>query len=163
MDDLCKLILQEKDLYTQMLGVLSRERESIVSSSVDELTVNNKEKDVLLLQIRLLDETCDNILEKLYRSLSGHNGTPSIANLLDLLEPEQSIPLRSGYSRLIDLARQVKEANRDNERMIKGSLRALRSSISFLLSCTQPGRPCYESTGQLKNGGISLSLFNKEA
>lgn len=163
LEDLHKLLLKQTDLYKRLLTVLTREKEIILSSSVEELTTNNKKKDVLVLQIKLLDESCNNLLGKIYSGLPEQRDPYTVEKLLNSIDEPNILPLKNCYIKLIKLVQKIKTTNSDNERLIRGSLRAIKSSISFLIACASSGKPCYESSGQLSPGDVSLSLFNEEA
>ena len=163
LEDLQKLIDEQIDLYKNLLLVLEKENKIILSSSVDELNRNNKKKEVLLLQIKLLDESCKKLLEKISQELPGNIDLPSFPKIIQSIKEPYFTPLKTGYSKLVSLAKAVKKINTDNERLIKGSLRAIRSSISFLTACATSGGPFYENRGQLKTDNVVMQMFEKEA
>jgi len=163
LEDLQKLIAEQIDLYKKLLLILKKENKIILSSSVDELNVNNKKKEVLLLQIKLLDESCVKLLEKVSQGLPESIDITSIPKLIKAVKEPYFTPLKFGYSKLLSLAKAVKNTNIDNERIIKGSLRAIRSSISFLMTCASSSGPFYENRGQLKTDNAMMQIFEKEA
>ena len=163
LEDLQKLIAEQTYLYKKLLSVLKEENEIILSSSVDELNKNNKKKEVVILQIRLLDESCTKLLEKICQGAPENINPPFFPKLMEIIKEPYSTPLKSGYSKLVSLAQAVKKINTDNERLIKGSLRAIRSSISFLTACVSSGGPFYENRGQLKTDNVVMQMFEKEA
>lgn len=162
-EDLQKIITNQTDLYRKLFSVLCRENEIIQSSSVDDLNRNNKKKDVIILQIKLLDNSCEKLLEKIYKHLSRQPAPLSIHKLIEIIREPYITPLKSVYLKLVSVAQTVKEQNTENERLIKGSLRAIKSSISFLLACASFSSPVYESSGQLKTENIAMTVLKEEA
>jgi flagellar biosynthesis/type III secretory pathway chaperone len=163
LDDLQKLLRQQIDIYKKLFFVLRRENEIILSSSVDDLNNNNKKKEVVILQIKLLDESCAKVIEKIYRHIPDASDPPTLAHLVTLHDDPAIQPVKSCYATLLGVARKVRELNTANERLIKGSLRAIMSSISFLTQCAASGSPCYENSGQLKLQAVTQPLLSEEA
>jgi len=163
LDDLQKLLRQQTDIYRKLFSVLRRENEIILKSSVDELNNNNKKKEVVILQIKLLDESCSRVIEKIYQHIPGAVEPPSLANLMTLQDDPGITPVKSCYATLLAVVKKVRELNTANERLIKGSLRAIMSSISFLTQCAASGNPLYENSGQLKLQAVAPSLLSEEA
>lgn len=163
LDDLQKLLLKQIDLYRTLYGILQQEHDIILSSSIDDLHANNKKKEVVILEIKLLDESCVRVLEKLCQHLTEADGLRAFELLLARDEDPRLDPVRRCYDSLCRLARQVREINSSNERLIKGSLRAIMSSISFLTQCAESGMPCYESNGRLKLQTMAPTLLREEA
>jgi len=162
LDDLCKLIVKQTDLYAALRETLEREREIILSSSVEELGRSNKKKEVVILQIKLLDESCSLILEG-----TGHNSycsgeVGSLSRILESIDHPDCLPAKSAYARLGAVVQEVKRLNIENDRLIRGSLRAIKSSISFLVACASAANACYESSGQMRNEQITMTLLNEE-
>ncbi len=164
LEDLYKIIIKETDLYKSLLNVLHEENQIILNSSVEKLHTNNKKKEVLILQIKLLDETCIRILEKIHHELPGQQVLPpSLKQIIESMKEPAASPMKTVYSKLLSIAQTVKEINTANDRLIKGSLRAIKSSISFLLSCASTGSPFYENNGQLKTDNFVKPVLKEEA
>lgn len=162
LEDLQKLIAEQINLYKKLLLVLKKENEIILSSSVDELNKNNKKKEVIILQIKLVDESSTKLLEKISQKPTENIDLPPFSKLMETIKEPYFTPLKSDYSKLVSLVQAVKKINTDNERLIKGSLRAIRGSISFLMACASTGGPLYENRGQLKTDSVVMQRFEKE-
>ncbi|MEI6128314.1 MAG: flagellar protein FlgN, partial [Pseudomonadota bacterium] len=122
LDDLLKLLHKQVDLYKNLLAVLNKENEIILSASVEALSLNNKKKEVVILQIKLLDESCLKLVDKIYQKMPRPAGSPSLADLIEQSSLPSMAPLKSCYATLLSVARSVRELNIINERLIKGSL-----------------------------------------
>jgi len=163
MEDLRKLIAKQIVQYKKLLIVLRKEKEIIINSSIDELHTNNKKKEVVILQIKLLDETCLKVLEKIYDIIPTLSGQPSLSSIPEMIQEPHFELLSPAYTHLISLVRSAKTLNSDNERLMKGSLRVIKSSISFLMSCaTSPKGSLYENSGQIKTENVGMQLFESE-
>jgi flagellar biosynthesis/type III secretory pathway chaperone len=163
LDDLSKTLTNQTDLYTNLLNTLHDEKCIILNSSVSELHLNNKKKDVLILQIKLLDESCARILEKIHKKLPDQKTTPTLLKILDVLREPDAGYLKSAYSKLISIAQSVKELNSDNDMLIKGSLRAIKTSLGFLMSHVPSTGQFYENRGQLKTDNFAGPMLKEEA
>ncbi|MCP4716015.1 MAG: flagellar protein FlgN [Deltaproteobacteria bacterium] len=163
LDDLHKLLTDQTKLYRSLHGVLQQESSCISSSALDDLQENNKKKEVIVLQIQLLDESCSQLLEAIYLHLPHQPEPPSLNNLIGLVNEPDSRPLQLRHEKLLSMARAVKELNCDNENRITGALRAIKGSISFLMSFATDAQPCYESTGMIKQQPALAPLLSKEA
>lgn len=163
LEDLHHLLQKQVDLYTKLSLILRREHEIILSASLDDLHVNNKKKEVVVLQIKLLDESCAKVIEKLCCGMIQPQGAAALDLLLARDDHPSARPVRACYETLRAIIRKVRELNAANERLIKGSLRAIMSSISFLTQCAESGIPCYESSGQLKLQAMAPTLLREEA
>lgn len=163
LDNLVKIISKQTDLYRLLLDILLNEHEIILSSSVEELGRNNKKKEVVILQIKLLDESCCKVVEKAKQDFHICRDSDSISNILDSLDGSCCLPAWTAYARLVSLAHEVKRLNIENESLIKGSLRAIKSSMSFLVACASASNSCYVSSGQMRSEQVTMSLLNEEA
>lgn len=163
MEDLQKLLQKQIELYKKLFFVLRREHEIILSSSVEDLNNNNKKKEVVILQIKLLDESCSKLITKIYRLLPADSGPASLPHLMESNNDPALHPLKSCYATLLSVVQKVRDINTHNERLIKGSLRAIMSSISFLAARASSGSPLYENRGQLKMESMARPLVSEEA
>jgi flagellar biosynthesis/type III secretory pathway chaperone len=105
------------------------------------------------------------VFERIYQQLPDSQVPASLREVIESLKDEPSAGLlRSVYSKLISIAQTVKEINSTNDSLIKGSLRAIKSSIAFLVSCTSTsGGPCYENSGQIQSQSLIPPMIKEEA
>jgi len=163
LDDLQKLLQKQTDLYKKLLSVLRAEHEIILNSSVDDLHTNNKKKEVVILQIKLLDESCEKILEKIYQKLPAGSSFHSLSDFIEHHQHPSLSPLQGCHAALLAIVHSVKDLNASNERLIKGSLRAIVSSITFLASKSCTASPFYKNTGHLAIDAIPQIMLSEEA
>ncbi len=163
LENLEKIISKLTEQYHALHAILIRENDIIRRSSIDELHENNKKKEVTLLQIRLLEESNTNILDRIYKQLPRTDETPSVVHLAGLMRDPHGSRIRSAYESLLFVAKTVKEINENNEQLIHGSLRAVKSSISYLIACASTGNPMYEKGGALKTERIARPILSEEA
>lgn len=161
--DLATILKKQTDLYGHLLEVLEREKLIIVDSAVDDLFANNKKKEVLILQLRLLEESGANLLRKIFAGMLQDRGEPSVPRLIDCLNGPAAMALQRIYHRLLSVAGSVRELNAGNEQRINGALRAIKSSLSFLTAGLGSDHPVYEVSGQLKCAPAGCTLLQEEA
>jgi flagellar biosynthesis/type III secretory pathway chaperone len=161
--DLSKLIDRQTGLYEQLLTILRAEHDIILASSLDALHANNKKKDVVILQIKLLDESSGQLIRSLCRRLAGCDSASTLPELILLLNETCRTQVEADYARLRSLAQRVRELNRDNERLLHGALRVIQSSISYLVGCASRGKPVYQNSGRFNMEAMVGPLLSEEA
>ena len=163
LEDLQKLLLSEIENYQKLYSTLQQEKKLILDASIDELNRNNKKKEVIILQIKLLDEACLNLLNTLRKKIPGNSGSTSFTEVLDKVHDPQYTSLKKVHAKLLKLAHAVKEHNSENQRLIGANLRIVRGSLSFLTSLVTSGNTFYEGRGQLKQDNIVRPMLREEA
>lgn len=105
-----------------LLGILQRERICLVDLNADCVEELSKEKDTIMLRMRLLEEERIRLVRKFFekeltlREISALTGDTS---LLDI------------RSTLLSLAQSVEELNQFNRLLIDRSLSYIRSTVNF--------------------------------
>ena len=163
LEDLHKLLLSEIENYKKLYCSLQQEKQLILGSSIDGLNRNNKKKEVIILQIKLLDEACLNLLNTLREKLPAHSGSETFTEILDKINDPQYASLKKVHAKLIRLAHAVKDHNSENQRLIGANLRIVRGSLSFLTSLVTPGNTFYEGRGQIKHDSAIRQMLSEEA
>jgi flagellar biosynthesis/type III secretory pathway chaperone len=161
--DLTKLVGRQTDLYRQLLDILRSEHQILLSASVEDLYVNNKKKDVVVLQIKLLDESSSQLIRSICRRLTNSASAETLPDLIPLLPEPHRAHVEADYSLLRSLAQSVKDINRDNEQLLHGALRVIQSSISFLVGCASRGKPVYQNSGRFRTEAMVGPLLSEEA
>ena len=163
LSDLCTILSDQRVLYERLQDVLLHERTCLQDPSIDALNVTNKKKDVLVLQIRLLHESTVRLLETIAARMPGTKQGGTIAQLIERLKEPYRSNVEQAYDQLQTVARRIKQQNAENERMIHGSLRVVRSSLSYLISQAKSGAPLYEPSGTLVQDRIAPRVLCQEA
>lgn len=105
-----------------LLGILQRERSCLVDLNADCVEELSKEKDTVLLRLRLLEEERIRLVRKFFEremTLKEISAVTGDASLLEI------------RSTLLSLARSVEELNQFNRLLIDRSLSYMRSTVNF--------------------------------
>jgi len=105
-----------------LLGILQRERGCLVDLNADCVEELSKEKDTIMLRMRLLEEERVRLVRKFFEremTLKEISAITGDTSLLDI------------RSTLISLAQSVEELNQFNRLLIDRSLSYIRSTVNF--------------------------------
>lgn len=125
-----KILRDQVSSYRTLLDLLNRERASLVNireANVEELS---KEKDTIVMKLRLLEEERQRLLQEYAET---HNVTEDI-NLEKLGELTGNSTFLSLRSQLLSLLQSIEELNRFNTVLINRSLQYLRTTNNFFHS-----------------------------
>lgn len=158
-----KILLDQINSYKELCKALKEEKDMVTTSAIDSLHLNNKRKETLILQIRNLEEDCKRVLAEINKNAPPEKRPVTLSGIAATIKHPKLSKLKNTYSELITLAGRVKDQNEYNKRYINGSLRVIRSSISFLASCAKAGTPVYEKGGQMKSEALTSAMICEEA
>jgi len=144
-----KSILNEQvGAYRILLDVLQRERESLVHFNAPEVEALSKEKDTIVLKLRLLEEErC-----RLIKMFASENHIAENVSLLRLTELTGDQAFQRLRLQLVSLLQGIVEMNEFNRVLIERSSSMIRNALNFLGS--------FGVNHQSSNTG---SLFSREA
>ncbi len=119
-----KILREQVSGYSRLYGLLKREKEAVIS--FDPLAVESlaKEKDILALQLKLLEEERKRLTEEFFSGRSG--GT--ISDLYAVTGDEAFLEVRS---RLLSLVQGIGELNDLNRLLIDRASTHLRAAAAF--------------------------------
>lgn len=122
-DDLKKILLHMLNAYKDLLSVLQQEKYSLVNLEMDNIDHIIKEKDTLLLKLRLLEEERQRILK-----------TEKMENkkILNIYEETKDLDLKNIHSTLLSLMQAIEEVNSFNRILIERSIDFLKLKMKFL-------------------------------
>jgi len=161
-NSLKKVLTDQISQYKELFVLLHEEKELIKNSSIDNLRENNQKKDEVIRQISSLEENCANIIEQINNNVPIDKRPINLSQIIRSIKNPRLNALKNTYSELISLVTSVKEVNEENKMYIKGSLRAVQGSISFLVSCAKGGTPFYEKGGHLKSENLTSAMISEE-
>ncbi|MBW2056217.1 MAG: flagellar protein FlgN [Deltaproteobacteria bacterium] len=157
--DLSDLLARELEIYRSLLSLLQQERRIVVDCSIPELIQATKEKENLVLKIRILEQSRQAILQ----DLAGRMGLSPDELTLSALEARLEEPLagrlRSLRSNLSAILRSIQEANEENRVFLQHSADFVRGSLA-LIRYLAVSSPKYAASGVLdgdRGGGRFLS------
>jgi flagellar biosynthesis/type III secretory pathway chaperone len=144
-----KSILSEQVIgYRTLLEVLRRERECLIHFDPAGVETLSKEKDTVVLKLRLLEE--ERI--RLVRSFAADHATAEQTALQKLIEVSGDDSFQQLRLQLISLLQGIMELNEFNRVLIERSSGVVKNALSFL-----------SSLGVNLNAGKKGSLVSREA
>jgi len=156
---LIKLLEGEIGLYGSLLLVLQKEKRAIVDSSLEGLNRATKEKENLVLEIRILEEERSRIHQQLAERLQEAPHEITLTRLAGLADDPEASQLSTCQSSLSALMQSIQEINNANKTLVSHSLRLIRGSLN-LLSHSRGSGQTYFRDGQMREsarGGQVLS------
>ena len=153
------LLESEEDLCDLLLLTLQKETMAVVDSDLEALNGTNKEKESLVLKIRILEEQRVQILSKVSEHIGCTHRDLTLDNLSELLDEPFSARLKGYNSRFSALMQTVCEVNEGNKGLIMHSMDLVGDSLNLLENLISPN-PVYYRTGKFQNsdqGGMFLS------
>jgi flagellar biosynthesis/type III secretory pathway chaperone len=129
-DSIKSILIEQTRSYRGLVSLLQRERECLINLDADEVENLSKEKDTILLRLRLLEEERIRLIKK-YSADNGNAGSVSLQSLSDLTADNDFQLVRS---QLTSLLQSIQELNDFNMILIERSLSAVRNSVGFLES-----------------------------
>jgi flagellar biosynthesis/type III secretory pathway chaperone len=131
-----KILLEQIEGCRQLLSLLQRERVCLMELHQEEVETVTKEKDILVLKLKLLEEERKRLLDRLMESeefrrtlKQEERQQMSLQRLAGLLGDSSLMEMRS---KLISLSQSIKELNDLNKIMIDRTLSYLKKSNRFL-------------------------------
>jgi flagellar biosynthesis/type III secretory pathway chaperone len=129
-DFIKNILIEQIKSYRMLLELLQREREYLVNLDVNGVERLSKEKDTLLLKLRLLEE--ERI--RLIKTFTADNAIRETITLQELSELTADDDFRIMRSQLKSLLQSIQELNDFNMILIARSLSVVRHSVGFLES-----------------------------
>ncbi|NOZ25518.1 MAG: flagellar protein FlgN [Nitrospirae bacterium] len=121
-----KILDEQVRSYSRLYELLKGEKEAIVSFDPLQVERLAKEKDSLVLQLRLLEEERKRLVDEFF---GDGNGGRSISDLHTATGDKRFLDLRS---RLLSLLQGIGELNEVNRLLIERASLHLRASSAFL-------------------------------
>ena len=141
------LLEDETGFYRSLLLVVQKESRAVVDLKLKELNEATKEKENLLLKIRILEEQRQHMLERVTDSIGCTLQDLTLSKLSQLSEEPYSTRLNTCRSNLLALTKSIQEVNNSNKSLVMHSLKLARGSLSLLDNLIAP-IPVYCRTGK---------------
>jgi flagellar biosynthesis/type III secretory pathway chaperone len=137
-------ILKEQiNSYKMLLDLLRKERTCLIDIDAEKVEEFSKEKDTVLMKLRLLEEERVKLIEK----FAEDRGIPGNINLQKLGELTGESIFTNLRSQLKSLLQSIDEMNEFNRILIDRSIRYFKASTSFFSSFSS--EPMDKSIGAL--------------
>ncbi|RJQ55745.1 MAG: flagellar protein FlgN [Nitrospiraceae bacterium] len=139
-----KNILEEQiNAYKTLLDLLKKERACLVDINADKIEEISKEKDTVVMRLRLLEEERVRLMKK----FAEDSGDMKAGNLEELARHTGDDTFSALRLQMISLLQSIEEMNRFNSILLDRSLRHVKTSTSFFSSFTTHHMP--RTTGVL--------------
>jgi len=157
--DFLNLLEEEIALYRGLLLVLQKEKRAVVYSNLNELNESGKEKESLILKIRILEEQRLRFLEKLADSRGYPSQDFTLIQLSQLAEEPYSTRFKNCHSKFLALIQSIREINQINKALLMHSQELVRGSLA-LLNNFMASSPVYHRTGKIQAGDQSGKVLS---
>ena len=142
------LLEGEIELLESLLMILQEEKGAMLDSNMDTLNQARKEKENLILKIRILEEQRMHLMERIADSFQSPDRFLTLAKLSQMVENSYSERLDRCRSSIRALTQSIDDLNNTNRGLIKHSLDLIRGSLSLFDKLTVP-HPTYYRTGEI--------------
>lgn len=159
LNQLIQLLDNELGLYRMLLAAFSKEREAVLSSSIDQFSAANMEKDSIIIRMASLEKQRAGLLGLLEIHFGLSPQTLKLGQLVQMVPEMYADQLGSVRRRLLDVTHQIKNANQSAERLISRALNTTRESIAFITNMIKSDSTYY-STGKMDNKKASGLLMS---
>ncbi|MEW6417040.1 MAG: flagellar protein FlgN [Nitrospirota bacterium] len=127
-DNIKSILIEQVSNYQMLLDVLQRERECLISFNSVAGEAISKEKDTIVLRLRLLEEERIRLVTK----FADENGIKGGINLQRLYELTGDVSFQTLRLQLISLLQGIAELNEFNRILIERSMNFIKNATNFL-------------------------------
>ncbi|MBI3814362.1 MAG: flagellar protein FlgN [Nitrospinae bacterium] len=146
LDSLSEILKEIVENYSLLLDIFQRERRFIIENSLHKLHDCIKQKETMVLKIKMLEDSRLSITDKLSDLFHVKSGDMTLSYLSDSTSEPYSSVFKNYRSKLLSLVQSIRDVNRENKNFIEMSMDTIRESFKFLNDATNP-RPTYLSSG----------------
>ncbi len=161
-NDLCDLLHRECDTYQSLLSLLQKERKIVVDCSIEDLIQTNKEKENLVLKMRILEQSREAILEKLAESMGVSQAELTLSHLEGRVKEPLASELRTLRSNLADVLQSIREVNEGNRVFLQHSVDFVKGSLALIRHLTGSS-PKYMASGDLDGDQLDSRFVSEKA
>jgi hypothetical protein len=122
------ILIEQISNYQMLLDVLQGERECLISFNSEAAETISKEKDTIVLKLRLLEEERTRLITK----FATENGIKDNINLQRLYELTGDVSFQTLRLQLISLLQGIAELNEFNRILIERSMNFIKNVTNFL-------------------------------
>lgn len=161
LDQLTQLLNQEAGLYESMAAVIDKEKEAAIRTELNRLIETRKEKENILLKLRIVEDQRTRIVAKMADDLGYLPHDLTLTKISQLVDDPYAKRLKDCSAKLSFLIGRLQEANRNNRQLFEHSLDLLRGSFN-LLNDLMEANPVYHRTGNIQNSNSTGRLVYGE-
>lgn len=161
LDSLIEVIKEEVDVYRELKSLIAEEFDILMKPQVDSIAGSNARKDACILKARLLEEDRSKLVAAIAGILGRKEREINFTLLSSYADESRAAQLKSQRNILSPLVQEISRANKKNIGLLDFSLSYVRSSMNFVSNLLSAGAN-YESTGQIKTGGMNGRVVNSK-
>jgi flagellar biosynthesis/type III secretory pathway chaperone len=154
---------EQVKVYRHLLEVVRKEKDILVSASLDDLNENNRAKEAMLLKIRALELERIKMATSVCEAIGLTQEEPRLLEIARVVGGEAADRLRSIHSVLELLLRRVQEYNQQNETLVQAALANVTGAMNAIRGTLQE-KSTYQRKGEVAAQPASAGqLVSKEA
>ncbi len=127
-EDIIQILSEQVKGYRLLHDILKKEKICLVNINADEVAEISKEKDTVVMRLRLLEEERVRLVNK----FTHDNEIPNTVNLRELAKLTGNSMFVSLRSQLLSLLQTIEELNRFNSILIDRSLNYFKTTTNFI-------------------------------
>ncbi len=131
------ILKEQVNTYKTLHDLLARERECLLNIDAEKLEEISKEKDTIVMRLRLLEDERRRLIAK----IAGERGLSAEINLRELAGITGNNVFSDLRSTLLSLLQGIEEMNRFNSILIDRSITYIKTNINFLRPFTKEDVP----------------------
>jgi len=159
---LIEMINREVESFERMLDLLLSEQDSIVRNDVETLQENLHEQEVLVSDIRSLEQERVKLTKAISHQIGMKPGELTLRKLACRLKGIEATKLQDVGDSLLQLQRKIQTTNRNNQILIEQSLRCIDQTLDIFTG--GKGSPeLYVKTGKKAQAPSGRTLLNRKA
>lgn len=162
LEKLTSLLNEQLALYQTLLITLQQERKAIIDSHLITLSECTKEKENLILKIRVLEEQRINYMYAVAEVLESPVHTLTLRELSNRVGEPYASRLCDCATCLSALMQGIQEINHSNKALVAHSLDLIRGSLTFLNNLISENAVYYQ-TGKMQHLEKSGMVFSDNA
>lgn len=129
-DSIKYILIEQISAYNMLRSLLQREKICLINLNLSEIEVCTKEKDTILMRLRLLEDE----RKRLLREYSAQKGFSGNITLNSLSKDTGDISFESMRLQIISLIQSIAELNEFNRVFIDRSVNFFKNIVGFLES-----------------------------
>ena len=144
---LTTLLDSQVKVYRNLLDVVRKEKDILISADLDDLSENNKAKESMLIRARSLETQRIHVARELCLSLKIDSEAPRLLDIAVALQGAMGDKLRNLHSVLELLLKRVQEHNQQNEELVDSALKNITGAMKAIRD-TLDENPTYKKEGE---------------
>ena len=161
LSELIDMLNDKTNLLSSLHLALIKEKEAIVNSDLDVLSEAGKEKENLLLMIRLLEEQRLKIMNQLSVFYEYSFNDLTLMELCRITDEPFSSRLKNSRLCMLSLIESIGELHKLNKKLLVHSLDFVKGSLNIIDSI-MPQTRVYHKTGEIQSRRYSGNVLSDE-